>query len=170
MTIINPSLAAAIAELGVPLSADWAPLPAKPRWHQLRTELIRTFRDYMPETAGTKAVDLVDEVITEALLEGTAEIRRLKDELEQRVCELIVTELPRRTGMRIDPNEHWDAQATKKALAGLDDAGIIARRDWLLTSCAEMPKQHEAALYEYGLHLSRELTRRKITLTSGGAS
>ena len=46
------------------------PQPATPRWHQLRTELIRTFRPYMPETAATKAVDLVDEVIAEALLEG----------------------------------------------------------------------------------------------------
>jgi hypothetical protein len=46
------------------------PAPATPRWHQARTELIRTFRPYMPETTATKAVDLVDEVITEALLEG----------------------------------------------------------------------------------------------------
>jgi hypothetical protein len=73
MTAINPTLAARIAELGVPLSADWAPQPATPRWHQLRTELIRTFRPYMPETAATKAVDLVDELITEALLGLTGE-------------------------------------------------------------------------------------------------
>ena len=83
------------------------------------------------------------------------------------VQNLIVAEFPRRTGMRIDPNEHWDAQATRKALARLDDAGIIARRDWLLTSCADMPKQHEAALFEYSLHLSRELTRRRISLMGG---
>jgi hypothetical protein len=70
MTAIDPQLAARVAELGVPLSADWAPPPATPRWHQLRTELISTFRPYMPETAATKAVDLVDEVIVEALLEG----------------------------------------------------------------------------------------------------
>jgi hypothetical protein len=70
MTAINPTLAAAIAAIGVPLSADYAPQPATPRWHQLRTELIRMLRPYMPETAATKAVDLVDEVIVEALLEG----------------------------------------------------------------------------------------------------
>jgi hypothetical protein len=70
MTAVNPPLAARIAELGVPLSADWAPPPATPRWHQLRHELIRMLRPYMPETAATKAVDLLDEVITEALLEG----------------------------------------------------------------------------------------------------
>ncbi|MER5694866.1 hypothetical protein ACWDBO_31150 [Streptomyces mirabilis] len=73
MTAFNPSLAAAIAATGVPLSADYAPQPATPRWHQLRTDLIRTFRDYMPETAATKAVDLLDEVIAEALLEGEGE-------------------------------------------------------------------------------------------------
>jgi hypothetical protein len=65
MSIINPPLAAAIAELGVPLSADWAPQPATPRWHQLRAELIRTFSDYMPVTGATKAVDVLDEVIAE---------------------------------------------------------------------------------------------------------
>jgi hypothetical protein len=70
MSITNPALAARIAATGVPLSADWAPQPATPRWHQLRTELIRMLRPYMPETAATKAVDLLDEVITEALLEG----------------------------------------------------------------------------------------------------
>jgi hypothetical protein len=70
MSIINPPLAAAIAELGVPLSADWAPQPATPRWHQLRTELIDTLRPYMPETAATKAVDQLDELIVESLLEG----------------------------------------------------------------------------------------------------
>jgi hypothetical protein len=68
--ITNPALAARIAATGVPLSADWAPQPATPRWHQLRTELVATVRPYMPETAATKAVDLLDEVITEALLEG----------------------------------------------------------------------------------------------------
>lgn len=82
---INPTLAARIAATGVPLSADYAPQPATPRWHQLRTELIRTFRDYMPETAATKAVDLLDEVIAEVLLEGTAEIRRLKAELAAQI-------------------------------------------------------------------------------------
>jgi hypothetical protein len=65
MTAINPRLAAAIAELGVPLSADWAPQPATPRWHQLRTELIRSFSDYMPVTAATKAVDALDALIVE---------------------------------------------------------------------------------------------------------
>jgi hypothetical protein len=65
MSIINPPLAAAIAELGVPLSADWAPQPATPRWHQLRTELIRTFSPYMPVTGATKAVDALDALIRE---------------------------------------------------------------------------------------------------------
>jgi hypothetical protein len=65
MTAINPRLAAAIAAKGVPLSADYAPQPSTPRWHQRRTELIRTLRPYMPETAASKAVDLVDEVIAE---------------------------------------------------------------------------------------------------------
>ncbi|MCX4596181.1 hypothetical protein OG819_42970 [Streptomyces sp. NBC_01549] len=69
MTIINPALAAAIAAKRVPLSADYAPQPAH-RWQQPRTDLIRTLRDYMPETAATKAVDKLDEVIAEALLEG----------------------------------------------------------------------------------------------------
>lgn len=62
---INPTLAAAIAATGVPLSADHAPQPATPHWHQLRTELIRTFRDYMPETAATKAVDALDKLLVE---------------------------------------------------------------------------------------------------------
>jgi hypothetical protein len=87
MTATDPTLAARIAELGVPLSADYAPQPT-PRWQQLRTDLIRTFRDYMPETAATKAVDKLDEVIAEALLKGTAEIRRLKaerDALQERL-------------------------------------------------------------------------------------
>lgn len=80
MSITDPTLAAAIAARGVPLSADYAPQPATPRWHQARTELIRTFRDYMPETAATKAVDLLDEVITEALLDGTTEAKLRKIE------------------------------------------------------------------------------------------
>ncbi|WP_458089307.1 hypothetical protein [Streptomyces malaysiensis] len=91
----------------------------------------------------------------------------LSPEREAEIREQIIAELPRRTGMRIDPNEHWDAQATKKALSGLDDAGVVTRRDWLLTCCASMPKQHEAALFEYALHLSRELTRRNIKLAGG---
>jgi hypothetical protein len=70
MSITDPALAARIVAKRVPLSADWAPPPATPRWHQLRHELIRMLRPYMPETAATKAVDLLDEVITEALLEG----------------------------------------------------------------------------------------------------
>lgn len=85
------------------------------------------------------------------------------------IKELIVAELPSKTGMRIDPNERWDAQVTVKALAGLDDAAVIARRDWLLGSCADMPKEHEAALYEYSIHLSREMNRRHIGLTGGAA-
>jgi hypothetical protein len=119
MSITDPALAARIAATGVPLSADWAPQPATPRWHQLRTELIRTFSDYMPETARTKAVDLVDEVITEALLEGTAEIRRLKDELERRTEDLAFLErstLPelRRTIQRHeDGKKRWRDRAEK---------------------------------------------------------
>jgi hypothetical protein len=70
VTFIDPNLAKAVTAKGIPLSADYAPQPATPRWHQLRTELIATFRPYMPETAATKAVDLLDEVIAEALLEG----------------------------------------------------------------------------------------------------
>lgn len=80
---------------------------------------------------------------------------------------VIASELPRRTGMSIDPNEYWDARETKKALARLDDVDVVARRDWLLTSCADMPKEHEAALYEYSLHVSREMTKRRIGLTGG---
>jgi len=119
MTAINPTLAAAIAATGVPLSADYAPQPATPRWHQLRHELIATFRPYMPETAAAKTVDLVDEVITEALLEGTAEIRRLKEELERRTEDLAFLErttLPelRRTIQRHeDGKKRWRDRAEK---------------------------------------------------------
>jgi hypothetical protein len=63
--ITNPALAARIAATGVPLSADWAPQPATPRWHQLRTELIRMLRPYMPETAATEAVDQLDRLLVE---------------------------------------------------------------------------------------------------------
>lgn len=65
MTITDPTLAAAVAATGVPLSADYAPQPATPRWQQARTELIRTFRDYMPETAATKATDALDKLLVE---------------------------------------------------------------------------------------------------------
>jgi hypothetical protein len=65
MTAINPSLAARIAAMGVPLSADYAPQPATPRWHQLRTDLIHTISPYMPVTAAAKATDAVDELIRE---------------------------------------------------------------------------------------------------------
>jgi hypothetical protein len=65
MTAVDPQLAARVAELGVPLSADWAPQPATPRWHQLRTDLIRTFSPYMPVTAATKATDALDKLIVE---------------------------------------------------------------------------------------------------------
>jgi hypothetical protein len=65
VTIINPALAAAITAKRIPLSADWAPQPATPRWHQLRTERIDTFRPYMPETVRTEAVDLLDRLLVE---------------------------------------------------------------------------------------------------------
>jgi CelD/BcsL family acetyltransferase involved in cellulose biosynthesis len=66
MTAIDPFLAAAIAAKGVPLSADWAPQPAaKPRWQQLRADLINTFSPYMPATAATKATDALDRLIVE---------------------------------------------------------------------------------------------------------
>lgn len=64
MTAIDPSLAARIAELGVPLSADYAPHPAH-RWQQLRTDLIAAISPYMPVTAAAKATDAVDELIRE---------------------------------------------------------------------------------------------------------
>lgn len=64
MTVINPSLAARIAERGVPLSADYAPQPAH-RWQQLRTELIHAICPYMPVTAVTAATDAVDALIRE---------------------------------------------------------------------------------------------------------
>ncbi|MFD9284889.1 hypothetical protein ACFWD7_48075 [Streptomyces mirabilis] len=74
-------LATAVAVMGaLPMPAG-PPQPATPRWHQLRTDLIRTFRDYMPETARAKAVDLLDEVIVESLASATAEIGRLRAEL-----------------------------------------------------------------------------------------
>lgn len=79
----------------------------------------------------------------------------------------IISELPRRTGMHIDPNERWDARATQAALKALDDEGVVVRRNWLLASCADMPKRHEAALYEYSIHLSREMNRRRIGVTGG---
>lgn len=65
MSITDPALAARIAAEGVPLSADWASLPAKPRWQQLRTDLISTFSAYMPVTGATKATDVLDELIVE---------------------------------------------------------------------------------------------------------
>jgi hypothetical protein len=66
----NPTTAAAVEVMGaLPMPAGPASA-ATPRWHQLRHELIATVRPYMPETAATKAVDLVDELVTEALLEG----------------------------------------------------------------------------------------------------
>ncbi|MFE4818537.1 hypothetical protein ACFRFU_19320 [Streptomyces sp. NPDC056704] len=65
MTISDPALAAAIAATGVPLSADYAPQPATPRWHQLRTDLIRTVSPYMPTTAVTEATDALDRLLVE---------------------------------------------------------------------------------------------------------
>lgn len=65
MTLTDPTLAAAIAARGVPLSADYAPQPATPHWHQLRTELIRTVSPYMPTAAVTAAVDQLDALIRE---------------------------------------------------------------------------------------------------------
>lgn len=62
---INPTLAAAIAATGVPLSADYAPQPATPRWQQARTELIAKFYAYMPVAGAKAATDLLDEVIAE---------------------------------------------------------------------------------------------------------
>ena len=65
MTAVDPFLAARVAELGVPLSADWAPSSTAPRWQQLRTDLISTFSAYMPVTGATKATDALDELIVE---------------------------------------------------------------------------------------------------------
>jgi hypothetical protein len=65
MTAIDPFLAARVAELGVPLSADWAPQPVKPRWLELRAELINTFSPYMPVTGAAKATDALDALIVE---------------------------------------------------------------------------------------------------------
>jgi hypothetical protein len=65
VTFIDPNLAKAVTAKRVPLSADYAPQPATPRWHQLRTELIRTFSPYMPETAATNAVDKLDRLLVE---------------------------------------------------------------------------------------------------------
>jgi hypothetical protein len=72
VTAVDPFLAARVAELGVPLSADWAPQPAKPRWHQLRADLINTFSPYMPATAATKATDALDRLIRELGAPGLA--------------------------------------------------------------------------------------------------
>ncbi|MFE2832260.1 hypothetical protein ACFXI6_14600 [Streptomyces mirabilis] len=58
-------LATAVAVMGaLPMPAGPAQ-PATPRWHQLRTELIRTVSPYMPTTAVTEAVDKLDELIVE---------------------------------------------------------------------------------------------------------
>jgi hypothetical protein len=58
-------LATAVEVMGaLPMPAGPAQ-PATPRWHQLRTELIRMLRPYMPETARTKAVDQLDRLLVE---------------------------------------------------------------------------------------------------------
>ncbi|WP_405888792.1 hypothetical protein OG762_36490 [Streptomyces sp. NBC_01136] len=62
--IVDPFLAARIAERGVPLSADYAPQPAH-RWQQLRTDLIHAFSPYMPSAAVTETTDKLDGLIRE---------------------------------------------------------------------------------------------------------
>jgi hypothetical protein len=58
-------LATAVEVMGaLPMPAGPAQ-PATPRWHQLRTELIDMLRPYMPETAATKAVDKLDQLLVE---------------------------------------------------------------------------------------------------------
>jgi hypothetical protein len=57
-------LATAVEVMGaLPMPAG--PQPVKPRWHQLRTDLIATFSPYMPVTAATKATDALDKLIVE---------------------------------------------------------------------------------------------------------
>jgi hypothetical protein len=48
------------------------PAPAKPRWQQLRTDLIRTFSAYMPVTGATAATDVLDALIVELGAPGLA--------------------------------------------------------------------------------------------------
>jgi hypothetical protein len=58
-------LATAVEVMGaLPMPAGPA-AAVKPRWHQLRTELIRTFSDYMPVTAAAKATDALDKLLVE---------------------------------------------------------------------------------------------------------
>ncbi len=111
---IANDLATAVEVMGaLPMPAE--PAPAKPRWQQARTELIHTFRDYMPETAATKATDALDE----ALLEGTAEIQRLKGELERRTEDLAflerttLPELRRTIQHHEDGKKRWRDRAEK---------------------------------------------------------
>jgi hypothetical protein len=73
VTAVDPFLAARVAELGVPLSADWAPPKTVAyRWQELRTELVSMACAYMPATAVIKATDLLDELIVELGAPGLA--------------------------------------------------------------------------------------------------
>lgn len=136
-------LATAVAVMGaLPMPAG-PPQPATPRWHQLRTELARTFRDYMPETARTKAVDLLDE----ALLECTAEIQRLKAELE-RLDFLERTTLPelRRTVQHHeDGKKRWRdrAREAEAMVYELQRPAELKRRNEVRSSYVELISQAE---------------------------
>jgi len=94
MTIINPTLAAAIAAKGVPLSADWA--PPKP----LPSHLIAIGQ------AGSE----YERALYAAYLQAMAEVGRLQAELAARVEDIAFTDRVTLPNLRRTIQHHEDGK------------------------------------------------------------
>ena len=74
-------------------------------------------------------------------------------------------ELPRATGLRIDPRERFETRPVIALLKKLTDAEVLVRRGWLLEDGAEWKQSLDSeALYEYAILLVRELNSRRLAV------
>jgi hypothetical protein len=103
MTAIDPQLAARVAELGVPLSADWAPSKPLP--------------GYL--AAIGQAGSEYEQALYAAYLQAMAEVGRLRDELAARMEDIAFTdratlpELRRTIQHHQDGKKRWRDRAQK---------------------------------------------------------
>ena len=71
-------------------------------------------------------------------------------------------EAPRKTGMRIDPNERYDTRPVVKALGAMSIDDITRRARFILDGgCAE-ERDEDGRLYQYAILISRETVKRGI--------
>ncbi|MFJ6636633.1 hypothetical protein ACIQMR_35495 [Streptomyces sp. NPDC091376] len=76
----------------------------------------------------------------------------------------LTDEAPRRTGMHIDPSEHYDTRPVVRALKAMTDEALRRRIRFILDGgCAET-RDEDGRLYQYSILITRERIARRLDI------